>query len=135
MGVEFRLGRQDAHKAEDFLARRPDGVSAVTLDTAYARYQLDAAEAAREAGVDVLYDPATERMADRGYEPAGVSFFTGDPFDVDLLARKASERTRLVDGALDQQARPGSFGNQSQVRRPDRCRPRSGVRLRRYPCR
>lgn len=100
MGVEFRLGRQDAHKAEDFLARRPDGVSGITLDTAYARYQLDAAEAARDAGVDVLYDPATERMADRGFEPTGVAFYTGEPFDVDLLARDAASRTRLVEGVF-----------------------------------
>src|SRR4051794_410966 len=100
MGVEFRLGRQDAHKVEDFVARRPGGVSAITLDTAYARYQLDAAEAARDAGIEVLYDPATERMADRGFEPAGVGFYSGEPFDVDLLARDAGSRTRLVEGVL-----------------------------------
>lgn len=100
MGVEFRLGRQDAHKAEDFLARRPGGVSGIILDTAYARYQLDAADAARDAGIDVLYDPATERMADRGFEPAGVAFYPGEPFDVDALAHDAAARTRLVEGVL-----------------------------------
>jgi hypothetical protein len=100
VGVEFRLGRQDAHKAEDFLARRPAGVSRITLDTAYARYQLDAADAARDAGIDVLYDPATERMADRGFEPAGVAFYPGEPFDVGALAQDGAARTRLVEGVI-----------------------------------
>lgn len=100
MGVEFRLGRQDGRKAEDFLARRPAGVSAITLDTVYARYQHDAADAARAIGARVFYDPATERMADPGFTPAGVDFFHGDPFDVQALAVDPSARARLVDGVL-----------------------------------
>lgn len=99
MGVEFRLGRQDGRKAEDFLARRPAGVSAITLDTVYARYQHDAADAARAIGAQVFYDPATERMADLGFTPAGVDF-AGDPFDVRVLAVDPSARARLVDGVL-----------------------------------
>lgn len=101
MGVEFRLGRQDGHKAEDFLARRPGGVSAITLDTVYGRYQLDAAEAARDAGVDVLFDPATERMADSGFEPPGIPYFDGEPFDLDALATQAGVRNRLVEGVIE----------------------------------
>lgn len=100
MGVEFRLGRPDGHKAEDFLARRPGGVSAITLDTVYGRYQPDAAEAARDAGVDVLFDPATERMADPGFEPPGIPYFDGEPFDLDALATQAGVRNRLVEGWL-----------------------------------
>lgn len=100
MGVEFRLGRQDGHKAEDFLARRPGGVSAITLDTVYARYQSDAADAARALGIQVHYDPATERMTDAGFTPAGIGFFDGDPFDVAVLAANPGARARLVDGVL-----------------------------------
>lgn len=35
MGAEFRLGRQDGHKVEDFLARQPKGVTAITLSTPF----------------------------------------------------------------------------------------------------
>lgn len=100
MGIEFRLGRQDGHKVEDFLARNAAGVSAITLDTAYARYQLDAADAARAAGVDVLFDPATERMADAGFNPQ-VAYFNGEPIDVGRLSIEASARSILVSGVLE----------------------------------
>jgi hypothetical protein len=101
VGVEFRLGRQDGHKAEDFLARHPAGVSAITLDTIYARYQQEAADAARDADVDVLFDPATERMADLGFDPPGVPYVEGEPFDVNALATRAAARTRLVEGVVE----------------------------------
>jgi hypothetical protein len=100
VGVEFRLGRQDGRKSEDFIARRPRGVSAIILDTVYARYQRAAAEEAGEAGLDVLFDPATERMADAGFEPAGLPYFDGEPFDLHTLAANAGARTRLVEGVL-----------------------------------
>jgi len=45
MGVEFRLGGQDHNKVEDFLAQRPSGIHAITLDTKAAKHQQAAAEA------------------------------------------------------------------------------------------
>jgi hypothetical protein len=61
-----------------------------------ARYQQGAAEAARAAGVQVLFDPATERLADIGFELPGVSSYNGAPYDLDRLARDARARASLV---------------------------------------
>lgn len=96
MGVEFRLSRQDHNKVEDFLVRQPGGVSAIMLDTMAARHQQGAAEAAREAGVNVLFDPATERLADIGFELEGLTYDDGAPYDVNRLASDASARATLV---------------------------------------
>jgi hypothetical protein len=101
--VEFRLGRQDHNKVEDFLVREPGGVSAITLDTTAARHQQGAAEAAREAGVNVLFDPATERLADIGFELEGLSYYDGAPYDVNRLARDASARATLVGQVVEAQ--------------------------------
>lgn len=80
MGLEFRLGHQDHHKIEDFLARRPDGVSAIVLDAKAAPHQRQAADVAAAQGVDVLYDPATERCVASGFNlpgaPYGLTFRT-----------------------------------------------------------
>lgn len=101
MGVEFRLGRQDHKKVEDFLARKPEGVSAIVLDTKMAAHQSGAAEAARDAGVDVLFDPATERLGDIGFELPGLAYDPGRPYDVDALAADANARARLVARVID----------------------------------
>lgn len=63
MGVEFKLSRNDHKKVEDFLARWPAGVTAITIDAHLTRYQAAAAEAARATGVAVLIEPLTERLA------------------------------------------------------------------------
>lgn len=68
MGVEFRLGGGDHKVVEDFLAHQAAGVSAIVVDTKAAKHQQAAAEAAADAGVKVYFDPATERLADVGFE-------------------------------------------------------------------
>ena len=68
MSVEFRLGHADHKVVEDFLTHHPAGVSAIVLDPKAARHQQHAAEAAREAGVDVIFDPATERLTGPGFD-------------------------------------------------------------------
>lgn len=64
MGVEFRLGGGDHKVVEDFLAHQAAGVSAIVVDTKAAKHQ----QAAAEAGAKIYFDPATERLADVGFE-------------------------------------------------------------------
>lgn len=100
MSVEFRLGRNDHNKVEDFLASRPSGVSAITVDTAAVRHQAGAIEAARDAGVDVLFDPVTERLADRGFEIAGLEYTEGPPYDLANMTRDSRVRATLVEQVI-----------------------------------
>lgn len=100
MGVEFRLGRQDHLKVEDFLARSPSGVSAIVLNTKAAGHQRAAAEVAAAAGVQVLYDPATERCTTPGYQLPGHPY--GDNLlDVNVLAADPAARLRLMIAVID----------------------------------
>ena len=96
MGVEFRLGRQDHRKVEDFLSRQPAGVSAIVLDTKAARHQRGAAEAAHAAEVDVLFDPATERLTEPGFELEQLPYCPNTPYDLNVLAGNAADRATLV---------------------------------------
>lgn len=98
MGVEFRLGHQDHKKVEDFLSRSPAGVSSIVLDTKAARHQTGAAEAARDAGVAVVFDPQTDRLCDSGFDLPGLAYYrAGQVYDVNRLATDASSRDRLVE--------------------------------------
>lgn len=63
MGIQFRLGPGDHKPVEDFLARDHAGTTAITLDTNATRHQHDAAAAAVDAGLDVYWEPAAERLA------------------------------------------------------------------------
>ena len=101
MGVAFQLGHGDHKVVEDFLLRQPAGVSAITLHPKSARHQQAAAEAARAAGVSVFYNPATERLAAPGYAMPEAPFYTGVPYDVDLLAGDASARAQLIDLVIE----------------------------------
>lgn len=97
MTVEFRLGHQDHKKVEDFLAGRPSGVGAITLDTKARRVQLGAAEAALDAGVKVLYDSATERLVMPGFGLPDLAYADRVPYDVASLVGDADGRARLVE--------------------------------------
>jgi len=104
MGVEFKLGRQDHKKVEDFLGRRPTGVDAITIDVNHASYQASAADEAKAMGIDVLIDPLTERLADIGFEPDGLEYFTpGEPIDTDLLRTDWAACRQFVRQVLDAQ--------------------------------
>ncbi len=96
MGVQFRLGRQDHQKVEDFLARQPAGVSGIVLDPKWCRYQKAAAEVAAAAGAQVCFDPATERLTAPGFALPEAPYFEGTPYDVDHLAADADARAQLV---------------------------------------
>lgn len=102
MGVGFHLGYTDHHKVEDFIARGAAGVDSITLHAKSARHQVAAADAAREAGIDVLYDPRTERMADIDPDGqlSGLGAFGGTQLDIDMLASNSQLREELVDRVL-----------------------------------
>jgi hypothetical protein len=102
MGVGFHLGHTDHHKVEDFLARGTAGVDSITLHAKAARHQQAAAEAARDAGLDVLYDTRAERMADLDPDGQliGVAGFGGVQLNIDELAGSGRQRGELVDRML-----------------------------------
>jgi hypothetical protein len=64
------------------------------------QHQQAAAEAAAEAGAKVCFDPATERLADVGFELPGLAYHPPAPYDVDQLATQPGQRTALVAGVL-----------------------------------
>ena len=102
MSVEIHLGYQDHHKMEDFLASGAPGVGAITLHATGAKHQHGAADAARDAGVSVLYDPRTERLA---YDdPSGATQklpgWTGQVVDIGRLSSSIDDRARLVDAVI-----------------------------------
>ena len=101
MPIEFRLGHQDHKKVEDFLASAPAGVGAITLDTKAAAHQEGAAEAARDAGVAVLFEPATERLCDPGFDLPGLSYSPAQPYDLDSLVSSPEARRRLVEQVIE----------------------------------
>ncbi|SBS78140.1 conserved hypothetical protein [uncultured Mycobacterium sp.] len=96
MGVEFRVGRNDVKPIEDFLGRRSDGVTAVSLDTKAGTTHFHAAGAAREANVAVYWEPGTERLASVGYNHGQHPLWQGAPFTPAAIAASADDSNRLV---------------------------------------
>jgi hypothetical protein len=101
MGIQFRLGPGDHKPVEDFLIREHAGATAITLDTKAARHQHDAAAAAADAGLDVYWELAAERLATAGYGLDKYPLWAGSPYDIDALSTDAKQRQRLIDKALD----------------------------------
>lgn len=101
MSVEFQLGHGDHLKVEDFLARRATGVGAITLSPKNADKQTGAAEAARDAGLEVLFDPATEKLADTGFGLETLPCWAGAPYDVERLVIDPDGRQGLVDRVVE----------------------------------
>lgn len=66
MGVVFQLGHNDHKVVDDFLRRRPVGVSGITLHAKASRHQQAAAEAAQAMDLSVFFNPATERLTAPG---------------------------------------------------------------------
>ncbi|MEW2010991.1 hypothetical protein AB0300_16095 [Microbacterium sp. NPDC078814] len=101
MSLEFHLNAQDHLKVEDFLSREHSGVSAIVLHTKSAKHQQGAADAAVDKGIDVLYDPRTERLDAPGLTLDGIPGYTGEPYDLAVLASNLGARQKLVDAVLD----------------------------------
>lgn len=101
MSVEFQLDHQDHLKVEDFLSRAHAGIGAISLHSKKAKHQQGAADAAIAAGLEVLYDPRTERLDAPGLFLEGLPGYYGTPYDLDRLAADLSSRQRLVADIVD----------------------------------
>lgn len=100
MSVVFQLGHIDHVVVEDFLHRRPAGVSGIVLHAKAARHQRAAAEAAVAVGAGVFFNPATERLTEPGYVLQDAPYARAAPYDIDVLAADADARARLVADVL-----------------------------------
>lgn len=100
MGVEFQLDYQDHPAVEDYLARSSAGIGAIILHSKSAPKQRGAAEAAIAAGIDVLFDPRTDRLAHEGFSVNGLPGYREEPYDLRTLAGSLDDRQRLVDAVL-----------------------------------
>ena len=80
------LGNGDHKVVEDFLARHPSGVAAVVLDPKAACHQEHAAEAAAGAGVEVYFDPATERLTGPGFDMPSLNYARNGLYNTVVLA-------------------------------------------------
>lgn len=97
MGIQFRLGPNDHKPVEDFLSREHTGTDAITLDTKAARHQVAAAAAAVDAGLDVYWEPAAERLAEAGFGLDKFPLWNGQPYGIDSLSANQAARAALVD--------------------------------------
>ncbi|MFJ6003953.1 hypothetical protein [Arthrobacter sp. NPDC092385] len=101
MGIEFRLGYNNHLKVEDFLTRDAGAIGAIALHVSGAGHQNAVAEAAREAGIPVTFDPRTERLASPGYALEKIPGFTGTPYNLSALAADPDARAKLVSAVLE----------------------------------
>lgn len=101
MGIQFRLGPNDHKPVEDFLSRDHTGTDAITLDTKAARHQVAAAAAAVDAGLDVYWEPATERLAEAGFGLDKFPLWNGQPYGIDSLSANQAARAALVDLTIE----------------------------------
>jgi hypothetical protein len=103
VGIEFRLGRQDHQKVEDFLSTRPRHVDSIWIEVGNVARQMTAIEQARATGVEVLIEPMTERLADPGFTPGHIGYAQDGPLDLTRLTRSPAHRGRLVEAVLASQ--------------------------------
>ena len=101
MGIQFRLGPNDHKPVEDFLSRDHTGTDAITLDTKAARHQVAAAAAAVDAGLDVYWEPAAERLAEAGFGLDKFPLWNGQPYGIDSLSANQTARAALVDLTIE----------------------------------
>lgn len=101
MGIQFRLGPGDHKPVEDFLSREHAGATAITLDSKAARHQNDAAAAAVDAGLDVYWEAAVERLATPGFGLEKFPLWNGHPYDTDVLCRDPAARAELIGRTVD----------------------------------
>lgn len=101
MAIEFKLSHGDHLVVEDFLSREPDGVQAIMLHAKDIARQNAAAEVAKDAGVQVMLDPATDKLASAGFGLEKFPCYAGSPYDIDTLARVQDARRELVERVLE----------------------------------
>ncbi len=101
MTVQFRLGHNHHKVVEDFLSRSPGATSAITLDPKATRHQLQTADAARDQGISVFFEPSTERLAEPGYGLESFPIWGGAPYSIDVLAADLRARETLVQRTIE----------------------------------
>ena len=109
MTIEFRLGRTDHLVVEDFLAGDTSaGVGAIVVEAPLIGRQRVAIEAAEVAGLDVLIETLTDRLAEPGYDTSGFEYATSYPLrPVDYSSLLG--RARLVEAVLHPQLATASI--------------------------
>lgn len=95
-GIEFRVGRTDHHKVEEFLATEPTGVSGVRLDAKNLTIHNDVAAAASGIGAAVHVEPMTERFLVPGFNPSGIAYADRYLLDVARLMADPGDQARFV---------------------------------------
>jgi hypothetical protein len=96
MGVEFRMSSGDHKVVEDFLAGKPAGVAGVVLSARGAHKEQTVAEQARDIGVEVYWDPTTDRLTRPGFSVPGVTDAVG-VLQVEALRSSPSLRRQLAE--------------------------------------
>ncbi|MBP6136723.1 hypothetical protein [Candidatus Neomicrothrix sp.] len=96
MTVEFRLGHRDHLVVEDALSAGLPGTSGIVLDLKAGARQTAAAAAAKRVGLDVLWDPATWRLATQGFVAEHCDYATGAALGVEALILDKLAQRRLV---------------------------------------
>lgn len=99
-GIEFRVGRTDHHKVEEFLATGPDGVSGVRLDAKNLSIHQDVAVAARGIAAAVHIEPLTERFLVPGFNPTGVAYADRFLLDIGRLMTDPGDQARFVSEVI-----------------------------------
>lgn len=99
-GIEFRVGRTDHHKVEEFLATEPDGVSGVRLDAKNLSIHQDVAVAARGVKAAVHIEPLTERFLVPGFNPTGIAYADRYLLDVGRLSADPGDQARFVSEVI-----------------------------------
>jgi hypothetical protein len=108
-GIEFRVGRTDHHKVEDFLSTGAHGVAGVRIDATNLRIHSEVIEAALRADVDLFVEPLTERMSQPGFNPAGLDYGFGPVIRPQQLHR-SQDQLRLVEAVVARQVTAGATG-------------------------
>jgi hypothetical protein len=102
-GIEFRIGRTDHHKVEEFLAGHPAGVGAVRIDIKNLRIHQEAAAAATAIGAAVYVEPMTERFFDPGFTVIGIPYKHRYLSSLSGLATDRGEQARFAEEVAEPQ--------------------------------
>ena len=102
MSIEFRVDRSDHRVVEKYLETRPTRVGAVLVEVTHLTRQHDAIDAAKKAGLEVVVETLTERLAYPGLVRTGLDYFSGAPLSAEQLAT-GPDRTEFVKRVIEPQ--------------------------------
>lgn len=99
-GIEFRVGRTDHQKVEEFLAGGPAGVGGVRLDAKNLAIHRDVAAAATGINAAVHVEPMTERFLVAGFNPTGIAYADRYLLDLGALISDPGDQARFVSDVI-----------------------------------